>query len=87
MQEIIRQALDQRLAGQVSVLVANLRWLPIQVGQTIYVLQVYDPVKGPQCSKQLADDVKERVKALGYTRYKVVVQVTLSQRKGQVWQV
>lgn len=30
--------------------------------------QRYDPVKGAQISKQLADDLREKVKALGYDR-------------------
>lgn len=30
--------------------------------------QKYDPVKGAQISKQLSDDLREKVKALGYDR-------------------
>lgn len=37
--------------------------------------QKYDPVKGAQTAKQLADDMREKVKALGYDRYKYLVQV------------
>ena len=36
--------------------------------------QAYDPVRGPQLCKQLADDVREGVKALDYERYKLIVQ-------------
>jgi hypothetical protein len=37
--------------------------------------QQYDPLKGAQITKQIADDLRERVKVLGYSRYKLVVQV------------
>lgn len=30
--------------------------------------QRYDPIKGAQISKQMADDLREKVKALGYDR-------------------
>lgn len=36
-----------------------------------------------QLVKQLADDVRERVKQLGFDRYKLVVQVELGEKKGQ----
>ncbi|GMH41619.1 hypothetical protein BSKO_09529 [Bryopsis sp. KO-2023] len=49
--------------------------------------QLYDPVKGAQTAKQLADDLREKVKALGYDRYKYVVQVTLGQKKGQAMRI
>ena len=49
--------------------------------------QPYDPVKGAQVSKQLADDVKEQVKALGYDRYKLIVEVTLGQKRGQAMRI
>ncbi|KAK9828847.1 hypothetical protein WJX72_002390 [[Myrmecia] bisecta] len=49
--------------------------------------QQYDPVKGAQHAKQLADDVREKVKALGYERHKLVVQVTLGQKKGQAMRI
>ncbi len=38
--------------------------------------QKYDPVKGAQIAKQLADDLREKVKLLGYDRYKLVIQVS-----------
>lgn len=37
--------------------------------------QKYDPVKGAQIAKQLADDLREKIKLLGYDRYKLVIQV------------
>eukprot|EP00884_Botryococcus_braunii_P022706 jgi/Botrbrau1/9119/Bobra.0305s0023.1 len=49
--------------------------------------QQYDPVKGAQHAKQLADDLREKIKALGCQRHKLIVQVTLGQRKGQAVQV
>eukprot|EP00891_Asterochloris_glomerata_P006926 jgi/Astpho2/6926/e_gw1.00107.179.1_t len=49
--------------------------------------QMYDPVKGAQYAKQLADDLREKVKALGYDRHKLVVQVTLGQKKGQAMRI
>lgn len=49
--------------------------------------QQYDPVKGSQITKQLADDLREKVKALGYDRYKLVVQVTLGERTGQAMRI
>lgn len=49
--------------------------------------QKYDPVKGAQTAKQLAEDLREKVKALGYDRYKLVVQVTLGQTKGQAMRI
>lgn len=49
--------------------------------------QKYDPVKGAQTAKQLADDLREKIKALGYERYKLVVQVTLGQEKGQAMRI
>ena len=36
-----------------------------------------------QTAKELTDIIKERVKALGYDRYKLVVNVTVGQKKGQ----
>ena len=37
----------------------------------------------PQLVKQLADDIREKVKSMGYDRYKLVVQVELGEKKGQ----
>lgn len=49
--------------------------------------QQYDPVKGAQIAKQLADDLRERIKGLGYDRYKLVIQVTLGQKIGQAMRI
>lgn len=43
----------------------------------------YDPVHGSQLAKQLADDMRERVKQLGFDRHKLVVQVTIGEKRGQ----
>lgn len=49
--------------------------------------QQYDPVKAAQISKHLAEDIREKVKLLGYDRYKLVILVTLGQRKGQAMRI
>ncbi len=49
--------------------------------------QKYDPVKGAQVAKQLADDLREKVKQLGYERYKLVIQVTIGQKLGQAMRI
>jgi hypothetical protein len=49
--------------------------------------QKYDPVKAAQVSKHIAEDLREKVKALGYDRYKLVIQVTLGQKKGQAMRI
>ncbi|MEW5299747.1 MAG: hypothetical protein WDW38_003137 [Sanguina aurantia] len=49
--------------------------------------QKYDPVKGAQTAKQLADDLREKVKALGYDRYKLAIQVTVGQKIGQAMRI
>ncbi len=36
-----------------------------------------------QLVKQLADDIREKVKAMGYERYKLIVQCELGEKKGQ----
>mmetsp|Transcript_1276 Transcript_1276/g.2972 ORF Transcript_1276/g.2972 Transcript_1276/m.2972 type:complete len:133 (-) Transcript_1276:344-742(-) len=43
----------------------------------------YDPLRSAQIAKELADMIKERVKSLGYERYKLVVQVTVGEKTGQ----
>lgn len=45
--------------------------------------QVYDPVSSTKTAKALASDIRERVKALGFARHKLIVQVSLCQRTGQ----
>eukprot|EP00879_Flechtneria_rotunda_P010008 GHRR01010464.1.p1 GENE.GHRR01010464.1~~GHRR01010464.1.p1 ORF type:complete len:137 (+),score=20.07 GHRR01010464.1:240-650(+) len=49
--------------------------------------QQYDPIKAAQISKHIAEDLREKVKALGYDRYKLVIQVTLGQKKGQAMRI
>eukprot|EP01025_Chloroclados_australasicus_P059618 TRINITY_DN75483_c0_g1_i1.p2 TRINITY_DN75483_c0_g1~~TRINITY_DN75483_c0_g1_i1.p2 ORF type:complete len:135 (-),score=7.23 TRINITY_DN75483_c0_g1_i1:385-765(-) len=49
--------------------------------------QVYDPVKAAQVSKQLADSLREKIKTLGYDRYKFIVQVNLGQKLGQAMRI
>eukprot|EP00798_Chlamydomonas_sp_ICE-L_P021090 gene21090-27977_t len=49
--------------------------------------QKYDPVKGAQIAKQLADDLREKVKGLGYDRYKLIFQVTIGQKIGQAMRI
>lgn len=43
----------------------------------------YDPLRSAQIAKELADQIKERTKNLGYERYKLVVQVTVGEKNGQ----
>lgn len=45
--------------------------------------QIYDPVTGTQTAKALASDIRDRVKALGFSRHKTIVQVSLCQQTGQ----
>jgi hypothetical protein len=40
-----------------------------------------------QTAKQLADDLRERVKLLGYERYKLIIQVTVGQKTGQAMRI
>eukprot|EP00775_Hariotina_reticulata_P010392 gene10392-10550_t len=49
--------------------------------------QQYDAVKAAQISKHIAEDLREKVKALGYERHKLVIQVTLGQKKGQAMRI
>eukprot|EP00793_Prasinoderma_coloniale_P005118 PRCOL_00000879-RA len=48
---------------------------------------VYDPVRSAQVAKELSDVVKEKVKDLGYDRYKLIVQVTVGQKVGQAMRI
>lgn len=45
--------------------------------------QAYDPVKAAHITKHIAEDLREKVKALGCERHKLVIQVTLGQKTGQ----
>lgn len=47
--------------------------------------QTYDPVTGTKTAKALAADLRDRVKALGFSRHKTIVQVSLSQQTGQTF--
>ncbi|CAL8467995.1 g7533 [Coccomyxa elongata] len=48
---------------------------------------VYDPVKGSQQAKQLAEDLREQIKGLGFDRHKLIIQVTVGQKAGQAQNV
>ena len=41
----------------------------------------------PKVAKELSDVVKEKVKGLGFDRYKLVVQVTVGQKVGQAMRI
>mmetsp|Transcript_29799 Transcript_29799/g.65115 ORF Transcript_29799/g.65115 Transcript_29799/m.65115 type:complete len:135 (-) Transcript_29799:203-607(-) len=43
----------------------------------------YDAQRASQTGKELSDMIKEKVKTMGFDRYKLVVQVTVGQRAGQ----
>lgn len=45
--------------------------------------QAYDPVKAAHITKHIAEDLREKVKALGCERHKLIIQVTLGQKTGQ----
>ena len=49
--------------------------------------QAYDPVKAAHISKHIAEDLREKVKALGFERHKLVIQVTLGQKTGQAMRI
>ena len=49
--------------------------------------QEYDPKTASIVSKELSELIKEKVKQLNYTRYKIIVQVTLGQKRGQCTRV
>eukprot|EP00898_Chlorokybus_atmophyticus_P003712 jgi/Chlat1/4341/Chrsp29S04491 len=42
----------------------------------------YDPSRGAQVAKELTELVREKVRELGYHRYKIIVQVTVGQKCG-----
>lgn len=44
---------------------------------------LYEPDEVPELCRSLADTVKEKVKTLGYDRYKLVVQVVIGELRGQ----
>ena len=43
----------------------------------------YDPSKAGQKAKELCEQVKEQVKQLGYSRYKLIVEGTICEKRGQ----
>ncbi|XP_062412191.1 dynein light chain Tctex-type protein 2B [Sardina pilchardus] len=43
----------------------------------------YDPEQSPILSKTLADTIKEKLKEVGFERYKMVVQVVLGEQRGE----
>ncbi|XP_077440312.1 dynein light chain Tctex-type protein 2B [Vanacampus margaritifer] len=43
----------------------------------------YDPDEVAEITRTLADSVKNKVKKLGFDRYKFVVQVTIGEQRGQ----
>ncbi|XP_029004234.1 dynein light chain Tctex-type protein 2B isoform X2 [Betta splendens] len=43
----------------------------------------YDPEAAPDLSRSLADSIKDRVKNVGFDRYKLVVQVVIGEQRGQ----
>jgi hypothetical protein len=49
--------------------------------------QQYDPVKAAHITKHIAEDLREKIKALGCERYKLVIQVTLGQKTGQAMRI
>ena len=47
----------------------------------------YDPKTASIVSKELSELIKEKVKELNYTRYKIIVQVNYGQKRGQCTRV
>jgi tctex1 domain-containing protein 2 len=43
----------------------------------------YDPLAAAQMARRLAEDARQRLRALGYGRYKLVVQAAVGERAGQ----
>ncbi|XP_029684508.1 dynein light chain Tctex-type protein 2B isoform X1 [Takifugu rubripes] len=43
----------------------------------------YDPEEVPQLTSSLAECIKDKVKGLGFDRYKLVVQVVIGEQRGQ----
>lgn len=43
----------------------------------------YDPLVAAQMARRLAEDARQRLRALGYGRYKLVVQAVVGERAGQ----
>eukprot|EP00164_Ancoracysta_twista_P002517 GFYU01003351.1.p1 GENE.GFYU01003351.1~~GFYU01003351.1.p1 ORF type:complete len:131 (+),score=38.23 GFYU01003351.1:109-501(+) len=47
----------------------------------------YDPVEAPELSKKICDKIREQAKALECPRYKLIVQATVGEIKGQTVRV
>lgn len=43
----------------------------------------YDPVEVPNLSRLLADCIKDKVKDMGFDRYKLVVRVVIGEQRGE----
>lgn len=43
----------------------------------------YDPITGTQTAKALANELRERIQALGFARHRLIIQLTVCQQKGQ----
>jgi hypothetical protein len=48
---------------------------------------IYDPLAAALMARRLAEDARQRLRALGYGRYKLVVQAAVGERKGQAVRV
>ncbi|NXC47745.1 TC1D2 protein, partial [Penelope pileata] len=43
----------------------------------------YDPEEVPQLTKALSETIKDRLKEVGFDRYKMVVQVVIGEQRGE----
>jgi hypothetical protein len=62
---------------------ARLRRVATSVIETAISGYKYDPKQGKQFSLGLAERIRSQIKQLPFLRYKIVVQVTIGQKKGQ----
>mmetsp|Transcript_4040 Transcript_4040/g.8133 ORF Transcript_4040/g.8133 Transcript_4040/m.8133 type:complete len:126 (+) Transcript_4040:60-437(+) len=51
--------------------------------QTKLEKEQYNPDKTPILIKQVADDIKDRLKEMHWDRYKIMVQVSIGEQRGQ----
>ncbi|CAM2713544.1 unnamed protein product [Rotaria socialis] len=63
--------------------IARLRRVASSVIETAIAGYKYDPNQGKQFSVALADRVRSQIKQLPFQRYKLVVQVSIGEKKGQ----
>jgi hypothetical protein len=63
--------------------IARLRRVATSVIETAISGYKYDPNQGKQFSLALAERVRSQIKQLPFQRYKIVVQVSIGQKKGQ----